>query len=90
MNFKPLCIFEIHTAADTLSYLHSYSKASAVLEQVMLETKHKMAMHQLECDMQAEMKQQREELNEELEAELQTELEVRGQINTALIRQIAS
>ncbi|KAK2151622.1 hypothetical protein LSH36_356g01036 [Paralvinella palmiformis] len=51
------------------------SKASAVLEQVMLDTRHKMAMHQLECEMQAEMKQQREELNEELEAELQAELE---------------
>ena len=42
----------------------------------MLEQRHKMAMLQLEKEMQGEMQKQREILNRELEEELQHELSV--------------
>ena len=42
----------------------------------MLEQRHKMALLQLEKEMQAEMQKQRELLNRELEEELQAELMV--------------
>lgn len=49
---------------------------SAILADLMLDTRHKSAMRDLEKEMQVEMAKQREELNRELEDELNRELEV--------------
>lgn len=42
----------------------------------MLEQRHKMALAQLQKEMNAEMQKQREQINRELEEELKEELEV--------------
>lgn len=49
--------------------------ASALLGQAMLETRHKLALNQLEREMQGEMLKQKELLNSELDEELNTELQ---------------
>ncbi|XP_064630315.1 trichohyalin-like isoform X2 [Lineus longissimus] len=51
------------------------TNASNILTQLMMENRHKQAMHDLEHEMELEMQKNKDNLNKDFETELQSELE---------------
>ena len=54
--------------------------ALGIMNQMLLETRHKQAINKLEIEMKRELAQQKEELNQELERAMVQELEVRNNV----------
>ena len=54
--------------------------ALGIMNQMLLETRHKQAINKLEVEMKRELAQQKEELNQELERAMVQELEVRNNV----------